>query len=271
MYDLDQKLFTSDVNTYEDCSSFNKYPSGIFEIVQNGDTLLISQNGRPCINTPRDNKGFSVEEFMSINFLQVKKHDQIKYTLKITNNNEIINENKLFVKTFPLITYDKVNKYFYCLINPTNQLLKFKIDDVSLEAVLEDEWELELPLYEQHVDYVLNNGIDRSLVDLNIEHNAELTTLKAVKGKIFILYRPGIPQGELENFKYNQHYLLHIYDIKTNKKITYALDYTKIFFLNCLDNGDMWFYHIEESERSKSISSVVYSVNIDDIFNNLSK
>ena len=221
-YDLEKGLFTTDINTYEYCSAFNNYPAEIFEIVQKDDTLLISQNGIPCINTPRNNRGFSVEEFESIRFMQIKENDKINHTFKIPDNNEIISKDKLYVKTFPLITYDYVNKYFYSMINPTNQLLKIKIDNNTLEAVVENEWNIKLKSYDQNVDYTLNKGIDRSLIEQNLTHNSEIIMLKAVDGKIFIQYRPSIPKEELNNFKYNQHYFLCIYDTISNNKITYA-------------------------------------------------
>ncbi len=264
-YDLNEEAFKGDIDEYKDCSSFNKYPSEIFEIAQNSNTLLISQNGIPCINTPRDNKGFNIEEFKSIRFLRITKDDQVNYTFNIPNDNEIIEENSLFVKTFPLISYDKENKYFYGLINPTNQLLKFKIDDKSLEMVVEDEWKIDLNSFKQNIEYTLNKGIDRSLTELNREHNSEITLLKAVKGKIIILYRPSIPIGEANNHKHNHHYYLCIFDTLTENKTTYALDYNKVFFLNCLDNGDMWFYNIEESELSNSVSTVINSININEM------
>ncbi|NRB62290.1 MAG: hypothetical protein HRU40_04530 [Saprospiraceae bacterium] len=267
-YDLEKGLFTTDINTYEYCSAFNNYPSEIFEIVQKDDTLLISQNGIPCINTPRNNRGFSVEEFESIRFMQIKENDKINHTFKIPDNNEIISKDKLYVKTFPLITYDYVNKYFYSMINPTNQLLKIKIDNNTLEAVVENEWNIKLKSYDQNVDYTLNKGIDRSLIEQNLTHNSEIIMLKAVDGKIFIQYRPSIPKEELNNFKYNQHYFLCIYDTISNNKITYALDYTKIFFLNCLDNGDLWFYNIEESELSNSVTTIINTINMNDLIYN---
>ncbi len=268
-YDVLNKEFGATIDSFPECSSFDSQFSQIFEINNGSNRYVVSQHGVPCINVPRDGMPFSKSEFQSLKFLRTTdvKSKEFNYSFSIPEDNEILAESKLYVKTYPLVVQDVASEYFYAMINPTNQLIQLKFIPQDLSFATGKTWNLNLPFFYNHVEYTLNNGINRELSGDNYKYNPELKLLKVHGDTIAVLYRPGFKESERNGSKYISHYFLYVSDMASGNHVTYALNYKEIFFLNYLDNGIVWFYDVSKSELSSKAEVVVRSINMYDLLN----
>ena len=265
-YDLLRQKFGNQKDEFSDCPSFNDYFSEIIHLDIQGNEIMISQHGEPCINAPRDGMAFSVYEFASIQFLRINSlsKNKVVYTFNIPPQNQILGNGQLYVETRPLLSFNKKTGSFFAIINPTNQLYEFRLNPSNLEFELLKKWNLDLPHCNLPVNYTLNSGIDRELTDEAMKYNFELKKIKAVDDYTVLSYRPSKSRAvkDLRETKFPHHYLLAILNHKDESTKVYSLDYEKIDYLGCLDNGDLWFYDIEGSEMSNTLVSKIKIVNI---------
>lgn len=268
-YYPNRNAFGNDVDRFEDCRSFNNFLSEIIQLNFGNKTVTISQNGIPCINAPRNGKPFALDEFKAIRFIRSisDRNTEPVYSFPIPPDNEIITNEKLYVKTAPIFTRNNTSGLFYAVINPTSYLYELNLDSVSLEFNVINSWELDLPYADNVVDYTLNKGIDRKKTSIALRHNVQFEILKAIKNSVVISYKPSFPiePGRTDEAKYSHHNFLAIIDL--NKRIlrTFYLDYQKLVFLNCLDNGNLWFYKLEDSEQSDEICTIVGVISIEQL------
>ncbi len=269
-FTLSSKVFGEYLDNYEHCSSFsNRFAQIVsFSLPESEDIYIVTQNGIPCINNPREGK-FYLDEFMAIRFLKIKslKDGRQNYTFSIPIENEIIKDSKLFGRIKPFISYNKNNQRFYAVINPTKQLYEFRFDPKKLELEQTRVWNMNLPFTNLPIDYTLNNGINREIVGKVLKYNFEYQQIKAVGKYVIISYDPSKSTEfkEIENAKYPNHSLLAIINLEEADANIFSLDYNEVNFLGCLDNGELWFYNLADSENSNIIETQIHKINIDSL------
>lgn len=270
-YFLDEEIFSTSIDTFEQCSDFTFKFNELFIDEFEGDSIIISLDGIPCINTPRGNTPFTVDEFKSIKFARVKNLslNESNYTFRIPISNPIIDKQKLYVSTNPKLTYHNGKNRFYAIISPTPYLYEYKLDISLMEFKLINTWKINLPSIDIPINFTLNKGIDTELIDKNLKYNPEIKLVEAINDHIIVLYRPSknTDIANIADSKFPHHYLLAIINIETEEVKVYAVDYNKMSYLGCQENGDMLFYDKLSSERSNQVISIVKKINMNSLTN----
>ncbi|MGY6521819.1 MAG: hypothetical protein ACXIUD_08835 [Mongoliitalea sp.] len=255
------------IDKFPQCINFSPGFSEIFNVRSGNDTLVISQNGIPCLEIGMAEKSFSIQDFESINFLRIKPENKesVNLTLSIPSENEILLKNDFFVKTELFLSYNTKSNSFFGMINPTKHLYEFRLDSNTLNFELMNTWNFELPYSEQHVKYTLNNGIQRELTQDNLNHNFKIDFIKAFESYLVLTYIPSksTHYSSSSEAPFATHYLVALFNLENEKLTVFSLDYNEIYFLGATNNGMLWFYNIIESEKGKS--TVVHVLNINNL------
>jgi hypothetical protein len=250
---------------FPQCINFSPAVSEIFNIKSGSDTLVISQNGEPCIVLEMAENSFSIKDFKSIKFLRIKPKNRefAELGLSIPDKNDIIVKNELFVRTELFVSYNENRKSFFAVINPTNHLYEFKLDPNNFNFELKNTWNLNLPYSEHPINYTLNNGINRELAQDNLKYNFQINLIKAFDKYLVLSYIPSKSThfSNSSEAPYASHYLIALFNLEDEKLKVFSLDYNEIYFLGSTNNGKLWFYNIVESEKGKSTVVQVLEIN----------
>lgn len=267
-FNLSNNSFENEIDSFEECPAFGGVLKEIFFLQLHGETLLISVNGTPCINIPREELPFTKSEFESIKFLRVKSLTTTieKNTFNIPPDNPILEQELYHASTECHLSFNSINRRFYAMINPTNYLYEYDLNS-DLEFQLTNTWKLNLPHTELPVEYILNNGHKADQGQLSMEHNFELRSIKAIDSLVIIAYRPSKPLDKTDkDYEDNQNKdFLAVVNLKSQETRVFSLDYRDIYYLATLDTGDMWFYNIGASELGGD-STIIHSLNASDVF-----
>lgn len=260
---FDEKL----LDFFPQCINFSPPVSEIFNIRSGNDTLVISQNGEPCIELEMAKNSFSISDFKSIRFLRIKakNKESAELGLSIPDGNDIIVKNELFVKTELFLSYNEKRESFFAVINPTNHLYEFKLGEKNFNFELKNTWNLTLPYSEHPINYTLNNGIKRELANDNLKYNFQINLIKAFDKYLVLSYIPSKSTlfSNTSEAPYASHYLLALFNLEDEKLTVFSLDYNEIYFLGSTNNGKLWFYNLIESEQGRS--TVIQVLEIDEL------
>lgn len=258
-----------EIDSFEDCFSFSAVYSEIFYIPFKGDTLIVSQNGKPCFSPNSSNEVVSVEDFKNVNFLSIKTKstDNPNFSPKFPSESDIVEEDKLYLKTRFLLSFNEMTNSFFAMINPSNQLFEYILTD-SKELELKKVVSLSLPFFGQPIDYSYANPDHLSIADDNLLYNSELKSIHTAGDYLIISYRPSksLEYNDVSKAPYSSGYLLSIVDLKNGKMRIFSLNFDEFIYLGTTNNGDIWLYDVPNSEQGSSTK--IKMINAKEVFKN---
>lgn len=134
-FNFSSKKFDEEpVDEFPQCINFSPAFSEIFNVRSGNDTLLISQNGKPCLELQMAENSFSIQDFEGIEFLRIKSENKesVNLGLSIPADNDLLVNNDFFVKTELFLSHNIKSNSFFGMINPTKHLYEFKLDSNTL-------------------------------------------------------------------------------------------------------------------------------------------
>lgn len=264
--------YGSVVDNFAPCPAFNNFYAQCFSFSVDDEEYVLMPRSTPCINQARDGKSYSLSDFGSIQFAQLKnlRTEETKPVFAIPSDNEIIADKMFYSRTFAAISSGNRAGEFYALINPTTQVSRFKFDRPTKDLILAGSWMLNLPYFDNTSPQVLNQGWEpiRSAAQTTFRNNPEVKFFSVHNDTAVVYYQPGIPEDEFLDSPFQSSYLLGAVVLSTGESVVYSVDYNEFIILGALKNGRIWAYDLRESELDSTVVSVVRSVSVGDLFVN---